>query len=834
MEKRERKDKRLKFDDSVFQSTLNSIRTGNNIYESSGIQKSNKNKTKKNLNKSNDNSASHSSRNRISHNHNNRKLEQGGIQLQSVFSKSVLPSMFQKNEKDDDQTSTTDHHKNSRRIRKNERLPHHHHHHQNNQFEKKWMESKQMQKRNRLTYIIALIVLWLSVLTLTYGKPWVYSNKSHHEIEGSISSYVTSKPPNTIMNGEETHITSSGTENNQGAAPSHIILCRSYLERSSTGGHNRHFQQYNNLLVVEEDERVCQDQDNPFTALTQIFASAFIARAGKHLNLEYRHNCNAVVSNSNNSKRKQQQQQQDPIDSNTHFFSRSIQQTLGSELFDNKFPSFGENEIHEICSKCINPFDNIATVRTTTQEDMSDNKSVVDQFSGPECILFPSLSSTTSSSQQQQQQQQPEFATQYSSSTTTSEQQNSGTLNIVLPYIKKHIYEAAQIWKIASATSTLIKPVRSIYTDGFIEGVEEDPDTDSDSDNYSSFLVDPDENDDVVIYLTCANEQHNTNKYLLNDESNQKSNFIPLPFYVYAQKIQVSVQEISIIASSSCASHDDKTCKEYGGRLSDFLKEMYPRAQVKFEVVRNLAAGTGSEGSLSSLAYFSKMINTKQLFCVSGVSCIFPVLATDSDATLIESVYHYPWLSFLQKDVFLQNVDVISSSSIITMTTEEENDQQQQKPNNSLLSFSPFSKNDNNQDKAWMNFAFQDPPSRIESCRKLRGRLGKWETDPVYAKLAQYSLPLAGYAGAADQVFQPDENNLFRKPTTYKWNESVFPLCSIDLLSLDTLCAALDVMSISRIFILGDSLSLQQAQSLWYVFYWVSNLILASNRVCYN
>jgi len=107
------------------------------------------------------------------------------------------------------------------------------------------------------------------------------------------------------------------------------------------------------------------------------------------------------------------------------------------------------------------------------------------------------------------------------------------------------------------------------------------------------------------------------------------------------------------------------------------------------------------------------------------------------------------------------------------------------------------------------------PAGKIGLCRQLRGRMGKWTRDLALAPSLQYVTPIRHYVGEADLRFQPTDELPFRSSSTFKWEEDLFPTCGAQLLTIEGMCFALAEIDIDRIFIVGDSSSMNHAQSLW-------------------
>jgi len=133
---------------------------------------------------------------------------------------------------------------------------------------------------------------------------------------------------------------------------------------------------------------------------------------------------------------------------------------------------------------------------------------------------------------------------------------------------------------------------------------------------------------------------------------------------------------------------------------------------------------------------------------------------------------------------------------------------------------------------------FPIPMDLHGKCRFVRGRIGSWLEDPVYAEVAQYKDKLRHYSGNSDTLFKRAAkqgltgNLMFRPSTTYRWVDQYFDKkhdsnftesmevenqqgCDTHLLTLAKFCNVLEVGNVGRILFIGDSLGLQQAQSLW-------------------
>lgn len=256
-----------------------------------------------------------------------------------------------------------------------------------------------------------------------------------------------------------------------------------------------------------------------------------------------------------------------------------------------------------------------------------------------------------------------------------------------------------------------------------------------------------------------------------------------IPIYMYAAHIPPSVTRISILSVPSCAAEMDG-CIVHGNILKDSLANIYPRAEVTFEIVQ------------SSLGAYTRMMRSKHLVCPVGHSCLLPALFRKKStfSVIMENMTMYPWFSQLVK----------YSSSTIDLVPFIGFDSKQIGIDSDKVK--PFQ-------KELEEFLFQTPPKeRLNLCKKLRGRFGHWLEDMNHASKAQYITPLRQFQEIS---FEPTDLHLFPPATTYRWEEGVFRSCQINLVERESLCHTLGDLNIKRIFFVGDSLSLQMAQSFW-------------------
>ena len=111
-------------------------------------------------------------------------------------------------------------------------------------------------------------------------------------------------------------------------------------------------------------------------------------------------------------------------------------------------------------------------------------------------------------------------------------------------------------------------------------------------------------------------------------------------------------------------------------------------------------------------------------------------------------------------------------------------------------------------------FLTQQPHDKT-MCRNLRGRVGRWVHDLEYAAKAQYNNLLQVYAGKAEQLFEPSVLHPYRKPTTYRYEDTQYPSCTPELFNVEGFCEVMGEMEMPRMMFVGDSLTFQFSQSVW-------------------
>ena len=265
----------------------------------------------------------------------------------------------------------------------------------------------------------------------------------------------------------------------------------------------------------------------------------------------------------------------------------------------------------------------------------------------------------------------------------------------------------------------------------------------------------PPTNAGVVIYLDTDTEM-GTDVY-------------QVPMKYYAEIIPRDISTISIVVSERCA-----TCDDLSAFTKEYLHMMYPTAKIEIELV-----------SGSAIAY-ARVMEAPFNICSPSMFCLLPSLFKEFShkSYIIMHPHLYPWYKFLatetgerlNKSIFLR--DDLAVRPVVAL----------------------------NDMKA---FLFEQAEPLSAACVDLRGRLGEWTQDLEYGKFAQYVTPLKRFQKFD---FTPTSEMPYRLATTYRWVDA---LCPIYVTENDRLCSAMNSRGLTRIYIVGDSLGMQMAQSLW-------------------
>eukprot|EP00804_Cyclotella_cryptica_P013213 CCRYP_007005-RA/>CCRYP_007005-RA protein AED:0.21 eAED:0.21 QI:123/1/1/1/1/1/2/71/922 len=261
------------------------------------------------------------------------------------------------------------------------------------------------------------------------------------------------------------------------------------------------------------------------------------------------------------------------------------------------------------------------------------------------------------------------------------------------------------------------------------------------------------EKDDMevsVVSLSCANDGCN-----MSQESCECI-FEPLPNWVYAMNIPRSSTNVAIVVTPTCAKFGEG-CTLHAQELYHFFHRLYPRADITYNVIT------------STSSWYMRMITADHLICPPGNGCVLPAMARDAYTYVYEktSPTIQTWLTCIPNDYLARLT----------------------------LPVFPALYGDGD-------------------CRHLRARMGSWTSDLSLAPSLQYGSPVDGYLGCADANFVSSAEEPYRPPTSYRWDETVWPSCPVDVLSAADLCTAMDRLGLSRILFVGDHTTMTQAVSL--------------------
>eukprot|EP00548_Thalassiothrix_antarctica_P006698 CAMPEP_0194136762 /NCGR_PEP_ID=MMETSP0152-20130528/6761_1 /TAXON_ID=1049557 /ORGANISM="Thalassiothrix antarctica, Strain L6-D1" /LENGTH=746 /DNA_ID=CAMNT_0038833555 /DNA_START=411 /DNA_END=2651 /DNA_ORIENTATION=+ len=292
--------------------------------------------------------------------------------------------------------------------------------------------------------------------------------------------------------------------------------------------------------------------------------------------------------------------------------------------------------------------------------------------------------------------------------------------------------------------------------------------------------------DKAAIYLPCLDREC--------------TDFAVVPYMHFLMHLPLSVHVVDILVRKRCIV-SNPGFQNYVGDLASTVRQFSPNMTV--EVI-------ASEPSSPDI--MARLIESEHTMCGPGYGmlCLFPSLARkDGRITLFDLANNQG-----EKD---------SASSFIARL-----------PLNLLPHVSPpmsnfavaFSSSFEKQLDVMRAFTQRIPEKKSGECRFFRGRVGKWSQDMVYAEHSQYRTPLHHYSGEADSFFRRKVQQglygdmKFRPPTTYRWDESRYESCGVSQITQQGVCNLMQSLLARRIFILGDSLNLQFAQSMWM---WLTN-----------
>ena len=308
--------------------------------------------------------------------------------------------------------------------------------------------------------------------------------------------------------------------------------------------------------------------------------------------------------------------------------------------------------------------------------------------------------------------------------------------------------------------------------------------------------------DSAVVYLPCHTSSGN--------------DVVVLSYMHYLFHIPVSVAVVDILMDRRCVQGDNNLAMKYAGDFASTVRQFLPRANVELILT-----------DPSSADVIARLVEAEYVMCGPGYgrTCLFPTIATsqpkDSAVSTGSGNDGNRFVLYDAGEDLIPGTDSVSTI-LSRLPRGWTNHVHPPRDNFEVAQLSAF----RHDPQLLSTFAQSSPDESSGNCRFVRGRVGNWVQDMEYAATAQYRTPLAHYSGNAERHFRKKvEKKIikdmdFRPPTTYRWVESRYQTCQTSLVSKHGVCDLLSRLDVRRIFALGDSLSLQMAQSLWM---WLSS-----------
>lgn len=257
----------------------------------------------------------------------------------------------------------------------------------------------------------------------------------------------------------------------------------------------------------------------------------------------------------------------------------------------------------------------------------------------------------------------------------------------------------------------------------------------------------------------------------LDAETEVGADVYQVPMKHYAEIIPRDIASISLVVSERCLK-----CRDLSILTNDYLHQMYPTAEITLEFIGG-----------SALAY-ERVMDAAYYICSPSTFCLLPSLfkKISHSSYLIPHPGVYPWFTQLA-----QNSENQWKISI-------------------FFRFNLPVHRVGGSVEAMHSFLFQpeaDPTGQI--CLKLRGRIGGWEQDMDYARSAQYVKDLYQFS---EFDIEPTPEMPYRLATTFRWTDGI---CPLQLVKREGFCRLMQNLGLTRIYFVGDSLTMQMVRSLW-------------------
>jgi hypothetical protein len=556
--------------------------------------------------------------------------------------------------------------------------------------------------------------------------------------------------------------------------PSHIHLCRALLDDTPIINPNDAVNDNNaeaatqkqTIVVVDEEDAVCQDGRNSYKSLWTMFASSLISHVA-HIkgktHIFYEHSCGTNMAVA-------------------HPDPKSWMDVATIQQFLPPFLKMGLSQTEEqvlvpmvsqACAVCMEEYA-LVVERDGTQQTLENKRF-------PRCLLFPQTESKGVYDSQvadvdpiRHLRHAPNSSKRGLVKDAALAHEDHVHIEIVkglIPALKNNLRQAAEEWR---STRHL-----SLIQDNWVG-------SDMSSMRGKNGFTEQ-RSLGTIIYLDCAH----------GDCSIPDATALAMPLYVYAAEIPRSAHAVEIIVTHSCAV-DVGGCGNHGVVLKDFLQQYLPE-----EASVTLEQFEGNSGTL-----YARMMLAGSLIAPPTLSVMIPILAKSHQSTMLNTPDLFPWMDELMA---LQHSHKLSHGQSLEGIHYFSNPP-------SLLK-SPF------HESAIKEF-LQTPMNdslRAEECRDVRGRYGHWELgNTEYIQQAQYVTPIMGYAGNADVAWKPMmgatlENGPYRDATTYRWVDYFEESCPVHVMNRESLCKTLGDLNIQRVMFVGDSLAFHWSQAFWKV-----------------
>lgn len=281
---------------------------------------------------------------------------------------------------------------------------------------------------------------------------------------------------------------------------------------------------------------------------------------------------------------------------------------------------------------------------------------------------------------------------------------------------------------------------------------------------------------------------------------------MPMSRLQVAKNIPKTVKSISILIGPLCLSaewEDGETCINYANTLKNGLQQTYPDAEVDLDVAVSSAAAT------------SRMIRARTLVCPPGTSaCLIPAMAKEeaSVAVVGESTRRFNTEQFFD---FLSASDYsLQIANVDNANIQNKNVGRSQDGNLDLTDVLDLFATDSRTESSGSKY--------VDGCVELRGRIGDWEQDYVYADLASEKNALLRGSSVEDVVASAEQGQRGRSIDNENVNEGLFrswtdgnPECGLDMLNVHGLCEIVHAMKLGVVQFVGDEYTEEMVKSFW-------------------